>query len=306
MNCIKCNQELSEDARICPNCGEKTEFAGILQEDPEIPVIATEPDPIQASGSIGSTNKATGFWNKMSKKAKIVSILAVCIVLFASHSLLTYRDSDGYNVFGYDEKGYDLEGFDKHGYNETGYNRAGYDKGGYDELGWNEQDINQDTGTKYDSDGYDKDGYDADGYNYDGFNKQGINKDTGTEYDATGNDINGNKKPNATVDVGTNGSVLEYADDSISTDEATRLANYLTNLGWGDDNSNPVSALLWKDGKIYKLEVSIKSGLEQDEDTIAAFRGLATDIGQQVFYGAECDILLHSSSGAFLRTVVGY
>ncbi|MGE5391120.1 MAG: zinc-ribbon domain-containing protein [Deltaproteobacteria bacterium] len=308
MNCPKCNQEMADNANFCPNCGEKTAFEDSPEErNDAIEVITkeTERAAIQETTNIRSANKATEMWNRMNKNTKVVSICAVCVLLVLSYTLFIYRDSDGYNIFGYDKYGYDQEGLDKHGYNEDGYNRDGYDKDGYDEWGWNAEGINQDTGTNYNSDGYDKDGYDKDGYDSEGFDKQGINKDTGTTYNIFGLDVNGDAKPNPTIAIGTNGSELEYVEDEVTEGDATALANYLTNLGWGSSDSNAVYLRLSKDGNVYQLHVVLKDGLENDQDAIDRMQVLATLIGQNVF-GAECDILLCNDNGRVLRTVVGY
>ncbi len=94
-----------------------------------------------------------------------------------------------------------------------------------------------------------------------------------------------------------------YYAASVSHDEAVALLNYLTQEGFfvSDDEAN---MHLGKNGSTYELRFIIKTGLENDPETVTQMQQLGALLSADVFGGSLVDIHLCDQDLKTLRVLV--
>lgn len=98
-----------------------------------------------------------------------------------------------------------------------------------------------------------------------------------------------------------NGGEL-YHTSSISTEEATRLGEYLVAEEFFDGNEKTVQ--LDKSGSTYEFRMVVKEGLDQDEDYVANVKYFAAELSEEVFNGDQIDIHLCDEFLSTIRVIL--
>lgn len=91
-----------------------------------------------------------------------------------------------------------------------------------------------------------------------------------------------------------------YCTSSVSEAEATKLAKFLED----DDWSQKSSVQLNKTGDTYEFRISVKKGLDNDQETIDTFKEFGLELSKEVFAGGKVDVHLCDDNLQTLRVVV--
>lgn len=86
------------------------------------------------------------------------------------------------------------------------------------------------------------------------------------------------------------GNIQVFYKAPTTADEAMRMAEFLKDNGWGEDNE--VTVQLTRQGETYEVHVVVKKGIEQDPEYIASFKLLGDELSSEVFGDAKVDVHL--------------
>jgi len=97
-------------------------------------------------------------------------------------------------------------------------------------------------------------------------------------------------------------SLKLYYTNTITKDEAVKLVDYLSKMGF--DEGNTKSCRVNKNQYIYEITFPIKKGLENDSETLFNAKITAKQISINVFNNERVDLLLSDENSNILRTVI--
>jgi uncharacterized protein (DUF2267 family) len=95
-----------------------------------------------------------------------------------------------------------------------------------------------------------------------------------------------------------------YYTTNVKEEEAKALGDYLVKQEFFVEDGNNRSAQLNKNGSTYEFRIVVKTGLDQDQDTIDTMKVVAADLSENVFGGETVDIHLCDDTLETLRVVI--
>jgi hypothetical protein len=100
-----------------------------------------------------------------------------------------------------------------------------------------------------------------------------------------------------------NGDVLFYTS-TVAEEEAQKLLQYLVDQGLYDGSG--MLAQINKNYDTYEFRLTIKKGLEQDQEVIDTFKMFSKELSKTIFNGESVDIHLCDDNLNTLRVVVAF